>query len=742
MSYFIYDTKRVSWEAIGHPRAGFGIASIFGVALKARLEFLLDHFLPPHSALLPIDQNGLAWFLRTKLAKALVWHVVFRVTRSTGIRLDLIPGVPLIVADLEPDTFRNGPSLPCHTLAFVKSFCYGALVRLLNEVVERLPNATLNRVYPSPREVHNQAIQTIGMLLQQYNDPGLASFQNHMLHLCNLAVDDVERVVRHLADYKAMADDGHQTLKNYKNGRSQPVIPRSLRSPVTNYLQLDTMKMFWHLGFNNVAPKSSLSDSLLVTAAVLFGLVDSHDLTGLLDVILEEVKMQISLQQEEEENCSVFLQRGGRCFMEQRMYRAQIEVSLFSKAIANLCEELNARSQPVSWRFEPNLTLLAVNAVGYACPPPSSLNFKCFGPAKATEKAATDKCHAWLLASSKSQDTRQIASNASAPLHSPCLQESLLKRDDQLFSLPRSMKSWVDNSTYRTYMSASSAETNEPLRIDNNQRFIRKEYKSPDALMSILHILDLKTQRAQAEADMFFEAIERTAEIESTDDGGLAALFQFPLSLLIRNWAAITFIIVPVFHEIRINRLLVTSEDHTPDALPETCEPPVHENSSRPRCRIKETIQKSAKGVTKKLSKPFKCFRNRTPANQNANLRDALTTVVQNPETEGASSSQKNEHLTAAQISSDPANQGLPGEPASQVQATPSGQEEGPGTQSAGAVLQGACDSVESTGETCDFCGIRRRQCLRDLAAAADFEKTYLQPLKIIDGVLDKIADV
>jgi hypothetical protein len=41
-----------------------------------------------------------------------------------------------------------------------------------------------------------------------------------------------------------------------------------------------------------------------------------------------------------------------------------------------------------------------------------------------------------------------------------------------------------------------------------------------------LHILDLKTQRAQAEADMFFEAIERTAEIESTDDGGLAALFQ------------------------------------------------------------------------------------------------------------------------------------------------------------------------------------------------------------------------
>ncbi|KAG2135072.1 hypothetical protein BD769DRAFT_1385672 [Suillus cothurnatus] len=51
------------------------------------------------------------------------------------------------------------------------------------------------------------------------------------------------------------------------------------------------------------------------------------------------------------------------------------------------------------------------------------------------------------------------------------------------------------------------------------RRFTRKEYKSLDALMSIFHILDLKTQRAQAEADMFSEAIERTAEIEFTDDG-------------------------------------------------------------------------------------------------------------------------------------------------------------------------------------------------------------------------------
>jgi len=72
-------------------------------------------------------------------------------------------------------------------------------------------------------------------------------------------------------------------------------------------------------------------------------LVDSHDIKSLLEVILGEVAMQMPLQ--EEEDCLRFLKQGGRCFMEEMMYRAQMEVSLFSKAIANLCEELNTRKQ-------------------------------------------------------------------------------------------------------------------------------------------------------------------------------------------------------------------------------------------------------------------------------------------------------------------------------------------------------------------------------------------------------------
>lgn len=37
--------------------------------------------------------------------------------------------------------------------------------------------------------------------------------------------------------------------------------------------------------------------------------------------------------------------------MEERMYRAQMEVSLFSKAIANLCEELKTKCRPCKSRY-------------------------------------------------------------------------------------------------------------------------------------------------------------------------------------------------------------------------------------------------------------------------------------------------------------------------------------------------------------------------------------------------------
>ncbi|KAG2048416.1 hypothetical protein BDR06DRAFT_999676 [Suillus hirtellus] len=88
----------------------------------------------------------------------------------------------------------------------------------------------------------------------------------------------------------------------------------------------------------------------------------------------------------------------------------------------------------------------------------------------------------------------------------------------------------------------------------------------------------------------------------------------------------------------------------------------------------------------------------------------------------------------------------LPGEPASrQVQAVPSGKEEGPDTQSVDAELQGACDSAQSMvllGKHMTSVASAADNAPAGLDATGDFETTYLQPLKIIDGIPEKIADI
>jgi hypothetical protein len=80
---------------------------------------------------------------------------------------------------------------------------------------------------------------------------------------------------------------------------------------------------------------------------VLFAWVDPLDLIAVLQVSLRVVAMEEIFQQEEL-TCVSFLLRGGRCYMEERMHRAQMEVTLFNKAIANLCEEFNTKCRPCS----------------------------------------------------------------------------------------------------------------------------------------------------------------------------------------------------------------------------------------------------------------------------------------------------------------------------------------------------------------------------------------------------------
>ena len=178
---------------------------------------------------------------------------------------------------------------------------------------------------------------------------------------------------------------------------------------------------------------------------MLFGLIDFHDIAALLEISLKVVATQMQLQQAEA-NSSVFLLQGGHCFMEERMYHAQMEVSLFSAAIANLCEVLNTRGQPC--QCEPILslkslclllniflvsasksTLSAVSTVGYAraYQTPSSLNFKRFQPTKDIQ----DKCRAWLITSSPFHDTMQVDSDVSqTPPDSPHHHEYPLRVSD------------------------------------------------------------------------------------------------------------------------------------------------------------------------------------------------------------------------------------------------------------------------------------------------------------------------
>jgi hypothetical protein len=81
----------------------------------------------------------------------------------------------------------------------------------------------------------------------------------------------------------------------------------------------------------------------------------------------------------------------------------------------------------------------------------------------------------------------------------------------------------------------------------------------------------------------------------------------------------------------------------------------------------------------------------------------------------------------------------------SQVQAAAPGEEKGPDPQSVNAELQGACDGTQSMGllgRHATSMASTVNNGPADLAAADDFEATYLQPLKIIDAVLEKIVDV
>ncbi|KAG1865666.1 hypothetical protein C8R48DRAFT_772663 [Suillus tomentosus] len=254
----------------------------------------------------------------------------------------------------------------------------------------------------------------------------------------------------------------------------------------------------------------NLPDSLFITASVLFGSVDPYDLISLLDMGLRELAMQTQLQREEESMTVLPVQRG-RCFMEERMYRAQMEVSLFSKAMANLCEKLNTTDNSTnSPTSRLALKTLPVNTVGYvgACQEFTLANFDCSPPTRY-------KCMAWL------SSCRKASLLTSSHFH------DVAEPGDQNLYLPGCLKALVNDLAYRAYVSASITETSKsPVRTDNSDSF-KTEPKPLDELKSEFRIMYFKKQRAQAEVDMFAEAIARIV-VEGTSAGSATTLESRP----------------------------------------------------------------------------------------------------------------------------------------------------------------------------------------------------------------------
>ncbi|KAG2118693.1 uncharacterized protein F5147DRAFT_757170 [Suillus discolor] len=191
-------------------------------------------------------------------------------------------------------------------------------------------------------------------------------------------------------------------------------------------------------------------------------------------------------------------------------------------------------------------------------------------------------------------------------------------------------------------------------------------------------------------------------------------------------WPCFKYSVLPKNHRPDIDPPPATSRSNQANLV---------ESSNQPHTGSCQFMRKLKNGLTQKLPKRSK--RTRTHV-----------TAIHDVEIEAASSSQQvepsneSEHPTTSEIPSESVNQRLSG---SQAQAAPSGEEGRPDPHSVDAELQRACDGTENMrllGKHATSMASAVENAPADLTAADDFETTYLQPLKIIDAVLEKITDV
>ncbi|KAG2113819.1 uncharacterized protein F5147DRAFT_759064 [Suillus discolor] len=179
------------------------------------------------------------------------------------------------------------------------------------------------------------------------------------------------------------------------------------------------------------------------------------------------------------------------------------------------------------------------------------------------------------------------------------------------------------------------------------------------------------------------------------------------------------------------------SEDHRQELPPEAYgsrEATAGESSSQHRsgCGFGQALRKVKKNVTKKVSKRFKRSCRQVPVVQNVDHQGASS----NHNIEDASRlhpSDGDKPVTSENLSGC-MDQGASGEPAPKVLDVPPGVEEIPDSQLVDAELRGAREGTESMrllGGHVTSVVSKAEDGPKDLAAADDFQTTYLQPLKI-----------
>ncbi|KAG2120562.1 uncharacterized protein F5147DRAFT_647038 [Suillus discolor] len=538
LSEFVYDTKRLVSCSISHAQAGFNLDDLgAGILLLDMIQTLLQQFIRPKSNVLPIRENGFAWFLTHQIAKEIMWHIVFRTTSTHAVRL--------VLADLEPTMFRNVDHPPFLTMSFLGSSCYGALLLKYTTLTE-IPVDLLQ--YPHPAQVYEELCEMAVTLVHERNDEGHPELMFSLAQLCNIIQNGGDYVTQKSSSEEFClssadvlsafpASTSAIVCKSEYCWESVQASPDSCKFKLatTRVLQLFRGNTIIMRGKNVATPYSfarapvmskdnriqgihivpfdnsikSLSDNIFnvylelyfleaITPAVLAGVDVTH---------AENETGSFLINGPPDEAAAKFLRRISEFDHCQLPYSLYTTASVLFESVDphDLIALLDMSIREIAMQTQlqqedtPSLaTKLPLDAVDYegVCQESPSVKFDC--PRRI--EAVQSKCMTWLsscrkaslLMSSRFHDTTAVGNKASRVLIDPpqhvnvsCCHENLSKPGDPILHLPGYLKSHVDDMARRAYVSACLAEINRPLGTgtgNDNSNHFRAESKTLDEL--------------------------------------------------------------------------------------------------------------------------------------------------------------------------------------------------------------------------------------------------------------------